>query len=88
MQSVKDMRGKDEFLQFHIRVMWIKSYLNLHLRHNHRKGLIKMKGYTIDCRYVVRVSDLMKISKLPRPRKKLLDSDGSKLKLITVECEV
>ena len=42
----------------------------------------------LSCRYVVRVSDLMKISKLPRPRKKLLDSDGSKLKLITVECEV
>ena len=47
-----------------------------------------MKGYTIDCNYIVRVKDLMKISKLPRPRKKLLDSDGSKLELITVECEV
>lgn len=88
MQSVKDMRGKDEFLQFHIRVMWIKSYLNLHLCRINTKESLKMKGYTIDCRYVVRVSDLMKISKLPRPRKKLLDSDGSKLKLITVECEV
>ena len=47
-----------------------------------------MKGYTIDCNYIVRVKDLMKVAKLPRPRKKLLDSDGSKLELITVECEV
>lgn len=88
MLLVKVIGENDEYLLFHIRLMRIKFNLNLHLRHNDRRGLIKMKGYTIDCRYVVRVSDLMKISKLPRPRKKLLDSDGSKLKLITVECEV
>ena len=47
-----------------------------------------MRGYTIDCRYVVRVCDLMKIAELPRPTKKLLDSDGTILPLITVECEI
>ena len=47
-----------------------------------------MKGYTIDCRYVIRVSKLMENLELPRPNKKLLDNDGSKLPLILVECEV
>ena len=47
-----------------------------------------MKGYTIDCKYIVRVSKLMENLELPRPNKKLLDSDGSKLPLILVECEV
>ena len=46
-----------------------------------------MKGYTIDCNYVVRVKDLMKVARLPRPRKRLLDIDGTRLPLITVECE-
>ena len=47
-----------------------------------------MKGYTIDCNYIVRVKDLMKVAKLPRPRKRLLDSDGTKLELILVECPI
>ena len=46
-----------------------------------------MKGYIIDCDYVVRVCDLMKMAELPRPTKKLLDSDGTILPLITVETE-
>jgi hypothetical protein len=46
-----------------------------------------MKGYTIDCKYVVRVKNLMRIANLPRPRKRLLDSDGTRLPLILVECE-
>ena len=45
-----------------------------------------MKGYTIDCDYVILVKDYHK--QLPRPKKKLLDCDGSVLPLITVECEV
>ena len=47
-----------------------------------------MKGYTIDCNYVVRVKDLMKIAELPRPTRRLLDCDGSRLPLILVECEL
>ena len=46
-----------------------------------------MKGYIIDCDYVVRVCDLMKIAELPRPNKRLIDSDGSILPLILVETE-
>ena len=67
--------------------MRIKSYLNLHLCLTNTKESLKMKGYTIDCKYIVRVKDLMKIAELPRPTKKLLDSDGTILPLITVECE-
>jgi hypothetical protein len=44
-----------------------------------------MKGYTIDCRYIIRVRDYMP---LPRPNRRLLDSDGSVLPLITVDTEV
>lgn len=44
-----------------------------------------MKGYTIDCRYIIRVRDYMP---LPRPSRRLLDSDGSRLPLITIETEV
>ncbi len=44
-----------------------------------------MKGYTIDCRYIIRVRDYMP---LPRPVKRLLDSDGTRLPLITVTTEV
>ena len=47
-----------------------------------------MKGYTIDCNYIVRVKDLMEMAKLPRPRKRLIDNDGSILPLITVECPI
>lgn len=47
-----------------------------------------MKGYTIDCNYIVRVKDLMKIAELPRPSRRLLDSDGSRLPLILVECPI
>jgi hypothetical protein len=45
-------------------------------------------GVNIDCNYIIRVSKLMKIAELPRPTKKLLDSDGSVLPLILVETEV
>lgn len=45
-------------------------------------------GVNIDCRYVIRVSKLMENLELPRPNKKLVDSDGSKLPIILVECEV
>ena len=40
-----------------------------------------MKGYTIDCNYIIRVKDHM----LRKPTKKLLDSDGSVLPLILIE---
>ena len=45
-----------------------------------------MKGYIIDCDYLIRVKDYQE--QLPRPRKRLQDSDGTILPLITVECEV
>ena len=45
-------------------------------------------GVNIDCKYIIRVSKLMKIVELPRPSKRLLDSDGTPLPLITVECEI
>ena len=44
-------------------------------------------GVNIDCRYVVRVKDLMKAAELPRPSKRLLDYDGTRLPLITITCE-
>ena len=44
-------------------------------------------GVNIDCKYIIRVSKLMEMTRLPRPSKKLIDSDGSILPLITVECE-
>ena len=44
-------------------------------------------GVNIDCKYVIRVSKLMKMAELPRPTKRLIDSDGSILPLILVECE-
>ena len=39
-------------------------------------------GVNIDCKYIIRVSKLMEIASLPRPRKKLHDTDGTKLPLI------
>ena len=52
-------------------------------------GLVKMKsGVNIDCTYIVRVKKLMEDIDLPRPTKKLMDSEGTRLELITVECEV
>ena len=52
------------------------------------KGVHKMKsGVNIDCRYVIRVSKLMKIAELPRPTKNIVDCDGSRLPLILVETE-
>ena len=44
-------------------------------------------GVNIDCKYIIRVSKLMEMAKLPRPKKRLLDIDGTRLPLITVECE-
>ena len=46
-------------------------------------------GVNIDCNYVIRVSKLMKIMRLPRPRKKVfLRGDGEIIPIIMVECEV
>jgi hypothetical protein len=44
-------------------------------------------GTNIDCKYIIRVSKLMKMAELPRPSKRLLDIDGTRLPLITLECE-
>ena len=44
-------------------------------------------GVNIDCNYIIRVSKLMRIAELPRPSKKLIDSDGTILPLITVVTE-
>ena len=48
-----------------------------------------IKGYTIDCRYVIRVSELMECLKLPYPRRKqkYLVNDGEVLPIISVRCE-
>ena len=45
-----------------------------------------MKGYIIDCDYLIQVKEYHE--QLPRPRKRLLDTDGTILPLITVEVEV
>lgn len=45
-------------------------------------------GTNIDCKYIIRVSKLMKMAELPRPSRRLLDSDGSRLPLITITTEV
>lgn len=47
-------------------------------------------GVNIDCRYVIRVSKLMEIANLPRPRKRQthLELDGEILPIITVSAEV
>ena len=42
------------------------------------------KGYTIDCNYIVSVKHLM----LPRPSKRIIDSDGEILPIITMECDI
>jgi len=48
-----------------------------------------MKGYTIDCNYVVRVSNLMELLHLPYPKKRnMIINDGEKLPIITVETEI
>ena len=46
----------------------------------------KMKGYTIDCNYVVRVSHLMELLHLPYPRRRqnVLINDGERLPIILV----
>ncbi len=44
-------------------------------------------GVNIDCKYIIRVNKLMENLELPRPAKKLLDSDGTQLPLITITCE-
>ena len=41
-------------------------------------------GVNIDYRYIIRVKDYMP---LPRPEKRLLDSDGSVLPLISISVE-
>ena len=45
-----------------------------------------MKGYIIDCDYIIQVKELMTL--LPKPRKRLLDSDGTRLPLISIEVEL
>lgn len=43
-----------------------------------------MKGYTIDCTYLIEVKHLM----LPRPSKRITDVDGETLPIIRVEVPV
>jgi len=48
-----------------------------------------MKGFQIDCNYLIPVCDKMKEAHLPsprlkRPNRKLLDVDGSRLPLIVI----
>ena len=45
-------------------------------------------GVNIDCRYVIRVKDLMKLAKLPRPTKRIVDEDGNRIPIVTITCEV
>ena len=47
-------------------------------------------GVNIDCNYIVRVSKLMEISSLPKPRKRQthFEFDGEILPIITVSVEV
>ena len=45
-----------------------------------------MKGYTIDCKYLIRVKDYHQ--ELQKPRKRLLDNDGTILPLILIEVEI
>ena len=42
------------------------------------------KGYTIDCTYLIEVKRLM----LPRPSKRIIDNDGEKLPIISIEVPV
>ena len=45
-----------------------------------------MKGYTIDCKYIIRVSDLMQDVYLPRPTKKnVIVNYGEVLPIISIE---
>ena len=75
--------------------LWFHLHYTLHSLSNHindciyqREVELKMKsGVNIDCKYIIRVSKLMEMAKLPRPKKRLLDIDGTRLPLITVECE-
>lgn len=52
------------------------------------KGEIKMKGFIIDCDYLIRVVDYMDTdyppAQLKKPVKKLYDNDGEKLPIISV----
>lgn len=60
--------------------------LNIYSWNNKRHGELKMKGYIIDCRYVIRVTDLMECLHLPYPRRKNeLINDGEILPIILVE---
>ena len=78
-----------EFLHLHLHVLICNNNYNIHSWNNKRYGELKMKGYIIDCRYVIRVCDLMECLKLPYPRRKNeLINDGERLPIITVECEV
>jgi hypothetical protein len=44
-----------------------------------------MKGYIIDCDYIIQVKEYMP---LPRPTRKLTDIDGSIIPIIHVETEI
>ena len=44
-----------------------------------------MKGYTIDCDYLINVKDVMELALLPVPRRRLRDTDGTRLPIITVD---
>ena len=42
-------------------------------------------GYTVDCDYLINVKDCMERLMLPAPRRRLTDSDGAYLPLITID---
>ena len=42
-------------------------------------------GCIIDCDYLINVKDCMELAFLPAPRRRLKDSDGSYLPIISVE---
>ena len=45
------------------------------------------EGYTIDCDYLISVKECMERLMLPSPRRRLRDSDGSILPLISINTE-
>ena len=43
----------------------------------------EMKGFTVDCKYIVKVKDLMEKAKLPTPwKKRYLQGDGEILPIV------
>ena len=44
-------------------------------------------GYTIDCDYLINVKECMERVMLPAPRKRLRDTDGTRLPIISIDTE-